>query len=142
VSDGAYNEGLRAFLADDFISALAFWTPIALEGHGQAAWRIGTMHETGQGVPQDGGIAAEWYERGATAGERQAMAALGALYLNGFGVPQDFARAYLWLSLAVARGDYGAMALRDRAAANLSRDQLAEVEHQVERRFSHLRQPT
>ena len=137
MSDGAYNEGLKAYLSDDFSAALACWQPLAESGHGPAAYRIGYMHETGQGVPADVTQAAHWYDKAAQAGDCEAMAALGALFFRGYGVPQDYSRAYLLLSLAVAHGARSAAGLRDRVAALLSRDQLASLEQEAGRHFEH-----
>lgn len=137
MSDGTYNEGLKAYLSDDFAAALACWQPLAESGHGPAAYRIGYMHETGQGVPADATQAAVWYDKAALAGYSEAMAALGSLFFHGVGVPQDYSRAYLLLSLAVAHGARSAAGLRDRAAAFLSRDQLAALEQEASRRFEH-----
>lgn len=137
MSDGAYNKGFKAYLEDDFATALACWQPLAEAGHGAAAYRIGYMHETGQGVPLDATVAARWYDKAARAGNADAMAALGALFLHGIGVPQDYSRAYLLLSLAVANGATSSMHLRDRAATFLSRDQLASLEQEASRRFAH-----
>jgi TPR repeat protein len=137
VSNGAYNKGIKAYLADDFAAALACWQPLADAGHGPSAYRIGYMHETGQGVPLDATAAAAWYEKAAGAGDADAMAALGSLYLHGIGVPQDYSRAYVMLSLAVALGATGSIALRNRAASFLSSDQLASLEQEARRRFAH-----
>lgn len=139
MSDGSYNKGLKAYLSDDFATALACWQPLAESGHGPAAYRIGYMHETGQGVPADVTQAARWYDKAALAGECEAMAALGSLFLHGIGVPQDYSRAYLLLSLAVAHGARSAIGPRDRAAGFLSRDQLAALEQEAGRRFEHRR---
>jgi uncharacterized protein len=139
VSDGAYNEGLKAYLCDDFATALACWQPLAEAGHGPSAYRIGYMHATGQGLPADVTEAARWYDKAARAGEPEAMTALGALFLNGIGVPQNYSRAYVLLSLAAAHGDHDAVGLRDRAASFLSSDQLATLEQEAGRRFEHSR---
>ena len=136
--DGAYNEGLKAWLSDDFTAAMAYWQPLAESGHGPAAYRIGYMHETGQGVPADITEAARWYERASLAGESEAMAALGSLFLHGTGVPQDYSRAYLLLNLAAACGARQAAALRDRAAQFLSHEELAALEQEAGRRFEAL----
>lgn len=138
MSDGAYNEGLKAYLDDDFAGALAHWLPLARAGHGPTAFRVGQMSEFGQGLPRDPAVAATWYEKGALAGDSDAMAALGMLYLHGLGVSQSYADAYLWLSMAAACGKVSVISLRERAASQLSRGQLTEMEHQTRRRLDHL----
>ena len=139
MSESAYNDGLKAYLTDDFETALACWVPLAEAGHGPAAYRLGYMHETGQGVSADIAQAALWYGRAALTGEGEALAALGSLYLHGTGVPQDYSRAYLLLNLAAARGARFAAGLRDRAAAFLSHEELATLEQEAARSFEALR---
>ena len=138
MQDGSYNAGLKAFLADDFATALAFWRPLAEAGHPRAIWRLGSMYATGQGLPHDPATAVRWYERAAELGCPEAMAAFGAMLIHGIGVPQDHERAYLWLNLAVACGETESRGLRDQAAASLSSDQLAEIEHECRTRFRSL----
>jgi len=137
MSNGAYNKGLKAYLAEDLETAMACWLPLAEAGNALAAYRVGYMHETGQGVPVDARLAARWYDKAALAGQREAMAALGSLFLHGLGVTQDYNRAYVLLSLASAHGAKGAAGLRDRAASFLSPDQLATLEREASRRFDH-----
>lgn len=136
--DGSYNAGLKAFLAGDVATALAFWRPLAEAGHPRAIWRLGSMYATGQGLPHDPAAAVRWYERAAGLGCPEAMAAFGAMLIHGIGVPQDHRRAYLWLNLAVACGESESIGLRDRAAASLSSDQIAEVDQECRTRFRSL----
>jgi TPR repeat protein len=60
-------------------------------------------------------------------GDAEAQYNLGFMYAVGQGVRQDFVRAYMWLDLAAAQGYPDAISYRDRVAANMTSDQLAEA---------------
>ncbi len=98
---------------------------------------LGIRYAFGNGVPQDYGKAAEFFQKAASQGLPDAQYNLGALYERGLGVPKDPARAVAWyrfaakqshaaaelsLGLAYANGDgvaqdYGEAARWFRAAA-------------------------
>src|SRR5436190_8733450 len=72
-------------------------------GNARAQTRLGFMHETGRGVPQDYVVAAMWYRDAAEQGEPGAQHLLGLLYDKGFGVPLDLIEALKWVNLAAGR---------------------------------------
>jgi TPR repeat protein len=98
---------------------------------------LGIRYAFGNGVPQDYGKAAEFFQKAASQGLPDAQYNLGALYERGLGVPKDPVRAVAWyrfaakqshaaaelsLGLAYANGDgvaqdYGEAARWFRAAA-------------------------
>jgi TPR repeat protein len=61
-------------------------------------------------------------------GYAQAQHNLGSMYDNGQGVPQDYVLAHMWFNLAAAQGREIAKGLRDIAAKNMTREQLAEAQ--------------
>ena len=58
----------------------------AKKGDAAAQYRLGEMHDLGQGVPQDYKAAVQWYRRAAQQGHAQAQFALAEMYKNGDGV--------------------------------------------------------
>jgi hypothetical protein len=77
---------------------------------------------------KDDGAASMWYQRAANQGEPVAQGFLGRMYEQGRGVPLDYVLAYMWLNLAAAKGDLRAKTNRDRIAAKMTRDQIAEAQ--------------
>src|SRR6185295_19171805 len=63
---------------------------LAAHGSARAQTQLGYRYQNGIGVPQDYGLAADWYNRAAERGEPRAQHLLGLLYDKGFGVPLDF----------------------------------------------------
>jgi uncharacterized protein len=62
----------------------------ALAGNGPTfalllEFSLGFLYEWGHGVPQDYGIAAEWYKKAADHGDLFAQGKIGAFYLQGQG---------------------------------------------------------
>jgi TPR repeat protein len=68
----------------------------------------------------------------AEAGVAEAEYDLGFLYAVGQGVRQDLVRAHMWLSLAAAQGYTDAVSYRDRVAAGMTAEQIAEAERLAE----------
>ena len=58
----------------------------------------------GDGVAQDTGLAAHWYEKAAQSGNVNAQNWIGYLYQTGTGVLVDLSRALHWYQLAAASG--------------------------------------
>lgn len=53
---------------------------------------------------------------------------LGTMYAKGQGVPQNFVLAHMWLNLAAAQGYADAVSYRERVAAQMTPDQIAEAQ--------------
>jgi TPR repeat protein len=81
------------------------WKALALKGHAQAQFRVGSLYDEGEGVPQDFKEAAKWYRLAATQGHASAQNNLGMLYSNGQGVAQDDKEAMRWCRLAADQGN-------------------------------------
>jgi hypothetical protein len=67
--------------------------------------RLGMLHETGRGGPQDYAEARRWYEKAASLGHWPAMVGLGRLYERGLGVTKDAAEARAWYQKAESLKD-------------------------------------
>lgn len=93
------------------------------------------LYDTGRGVPQNDAEAVKWYRMDADQGNASAQFNLGNMYCNGRGIPQDYVQAHMWFNLAAARfsgndKDYRekAVAARDRVAAKMTPQQIAEAQ--------------
>jgi TPR repeat protein len=74
-------------------------------GNASAQYRLGLLYAGGVGVPQNYGLAKEWFEKAAKQGHVGAQADLGMLYLKGAGAPQSAQMALFWFSRAAEQGD-------------------------------------
>jgi len=97
------REGIRAFLAHDYVTAARIFTDLAPHGNPVAQTYLGYMYANGKGVPQDFTVSAGWYSCASEQGVAEAQYALGLMYDKAQGVPQDFVAAYALLNLAVAK---------------------------------------
>ena len=70
--------------------------------------------------------AVRWFRLAAEQGDAQFN--LGVRYANGQGVPQDDVSAHMWLHLAAATGQVEARTVRERVAASMTREQIAEAQ--------------
>ena len=117
-------------LADCWLhEAVTGYKKMAQEGHDSAQYRLGVLYEYGLGVEPDKKAAVHWYHLAADQGNPDAQYKLGYLYALGEGTPQDYLHAHIWANLAGANGHERAAALRDRIAANMSNDQIANAQH-------------
>lgn len=121
--------GDAAFSVGDYATAYREWSQAVSNGDASAMAALGTLYDTGHGVPQDFARALEWYRQAAEAGNVRGMFNTGAMYDNGRGTLVDRAEALRWYARAAERG-YGRAAFsagliyrdgdgvpRDRAAA-------------------------
>ena len=56
-----FEDGVRAYLAQEYSAALDFWRPLAEEGNAPAQFGMGLSYENGRGVERDPTQAAVWY---------------------------------------------------------------------------------
>lgn len=96
-----YREGRH--VGGDSQRAAQMYRALA-ERNSYAAWRLGQMLESGDGVPYNIGEALRLYRRAAESGFGGAQNSLGNLYLIGAGVVQDYASARAWYEKAAASG--------------------------------------
>jgi TPR repeat protein len=99
-----YAEGLEAYQAGDYETALQEWRPLAEQGNVGAQFNLGIMYRNGNGVIQDNAEAANWYRLAAEQGNADAQYNLGVMYKNGRGVVQDYAAAVDWYRKAAEQG--------------------------------------
>ena len=129
---GQYQLGLAYFagrgVPQDRTEGLLRCRRAAEQGFAAAQHFLALTYGVGRGVPQDYVEAARWYRRAAEQGNRDGQLGLGMAYAIGRGVPQDYVTAHTWLNLAAAAGDEEASAWRDRIAAGMTRDQVAEAQ--------------
>ncbi len=103
-ADAKFEDGVQAYLAQDYGAALDAWRPLAEDGHAEAQFGIGLCYENGRSVKRDLTLAAVWYRKAAEQGLDEAQFNLGNLYLNAQGVPQDLVEAVRWFRRAAEQG--------------------------------------
>ena len=92
---------------------------------------LARMYYLGWGVPRNLVEAARWRRKAADQGYAGAQVWLGNNYRDGEGVPRSYVLAYMWYSLAAASPigiGYDAPGSRDRLAARMTPDQIAEAQ--------------
>jgi TPR repeat protein len=94
----------------DFQKAYGYFERAAGEGHRDARFRLGEMHEKGEGVPVTQVEAAYHYRLAALDHHPEALKRLVDFYLQGKGGAQDMDRAQFWLRRMYENGDIGALA--------------------------------
>ena len=86
-SSAGFQKGVKAYRADDYVAAVAEWTPLAEVGDASAQAALGYMYAEGIGISQDDARAVEWYRRAAEGdfaiAQYFAQFALGALSYEG-----------------------------------------------------------
>ncbi len=100
-----FQAGLDAHKRGDYKAALHELRPLAERGDAVSQFQLGTMYDSGKGVPQDYVTARQWYEKAANQGDALAQLMLGAIYYDGRGVPKDYGQALRWLNLAANQGN-------------------------------------
>ena len=71
------KDGVDAWQAGDYQTAVAEWRPLAIAGDADAQFNLGQAYKLGRGVPADLGQAEAWYRRAAKQGHLQAEDNLG-----------------------------------------------------------------
>ncbi len=123
-----FASGVKAYENRDFATAYKDWLEVAQKGNATAQFNLGLLYYEGQGVPQDFGEAAHWFEQAADHGYAKAQYNLGSMYGIGKGVKRDYGIAYKWMSLCAATGDEKCVAQRDLIAQKLSASKLATAQ--------------
>jgi uncharacterized protein len=72
----------------------------AEQGNATAQNRLGLLYTQGQGIPQDRGLAKQWFEKAAEQGNAGAQVNLGTLYLLGQGALDSDQMALFWFRQA------------------------------------------
>ncbi len=97
---GQLEDGIAAYEAKDYSSALSLLRPLAESGDAEAAYLLGNMTSFGWGVQKDDVQGADWYERAAAAGHTKALFNLGIAYYRGEGRPLDRTKAFTLIEQA------------------------------------------
>jgi hypothetical protein len=103
------SKAQRSLDEREFAKALPLLQKAADAGNPIAMNNLGVLYQSGEGVVQDYGRAAEWYLKAADAGNYDAMANLGCLYRDGKSVAQDYGKAREWFQKAADAGNSLAM---------------------------------
>ena len=104
VAAGPLEDGLTAYRAHDYATALELWRPLAEKGVAAAQYQLGTLYAEGRGVEQSDATAAVWYKRAAEQGDAAAQYNLAVSYAEGLGVDKDDANAVKWFRRAAEQG--------------------------------------
>ena len=112
--------------ADD-AAAFQEWTALAEQGDVVAQFNLAYLYDSGIGVAQDQGLAANWYRKAAEQGDADALFNLAVLFANGEGVTQDFVVAYLLFDVA-ATADPEAAQQRDIVSNHMTSAQVDQAE--------------
>ncbi|MGM0702891.1 MAG: peptidoglycan-binding protein [Pseudomonadota bacterium] len=78
-ADYRYTDAQRSYERQEYRQALQMFDQLATTGNADAQYRLGQMHEAGQGTPQDYVQAHKWYNLAAARGHRQAATARDAV---------------------------------------------------------------
>lgn len=103
--DKIYAQANQAYDAGEIHLAYRLWQGIAEQDHADAAFKLGMLHDRGDGVEHDASIAAHWYLRAALVGHHYAQHNLGVAYANGDGVEIDIRAAISWWQRAAEQGN-------------------------------------
>jgi Sel1 repeat len=93
------SAGEKAYLNDDYQTALKLLQPLADQGNAEAQYDVGTMYKMGWGVKQDYTETAKWFRKAADQGDWEAQHEFGLLYHFGQGVTRDAEEAAFWTEL-------------------------------------------
>ena len=111
-----FGDGVAAFSAGDFSTALRVWRTLAEQGNPKAQTGVGVIYYTGRGVPPDYGEAVKWFKLAAGQGDADALYNLGVMFAYGFGVEPDRATSEQYYRFAANQGHKEALkALRETA---------------------------
>jgi TPR repeat protein len=103
-SQADFQAGLAAYNRGDYETAFQLLQPLAEQGDATAQYKLGVMHNFGQGVRLNYHEAMRWYRKAAEQGHHDAQHMVGAMYANGEGVWRDYAEAAKWFRLAADQG--------------------------------------
>lgn len=122
--------------------AIAACTQAAEEGGLDVAVLLGEVYEEGfSDLEPNYWEAVKWYRYGAERGAYTAQLSLGMMYYHGKGVMKNLVEAFAWMDVGSSSGDPYVMNERDKVAAMLSEEQLAEaraLSARYEKLFSNL----
>jgi len=96
------DEGIAAFEAENFDTAVNEFLPLARAGQISAMTWLGRVYAEGLENPAQ---AFPWFLMAAQKGDAEAQTSVGELYAEGLGVEQDEEQALFWFEKAALQGD-------------------------------------
>ena len=99
-----YEEGKKAYLAQDYDLALKILKPLAENGNAQAQITLGLMHDYGHGVEKSASESIKWYLMAAEQGVPLVQHDMGVKYFQGQGVEQNYNEAAKWWEMSANAG--------------------------------------
>jgi TPR repeat protein len=81
-ANAGLDEGVAAYNAKDYATALKELRPFAEQGNAVAQYNLGAMYDTGKGIVRDNQQAEEWYRKAAEQGNADAQYNLGKRRFN------------------------------------------------------------
>lgn len=109
VSAGNSKDGLHAYNAAEYATALAVWQPLAEAGDADSQYGLGMIYGNGFGAAMDDALAMKWYGLAADQGHAQAQLNLAVMYQNGWGVDPNEEKAVIYYAMAAEQGVTEAM---------------------------------
>ena len=98
----------RWYLTEEYKNisqAVRYLTMAVYQNHDLAAYHLGKLYLTGEGIPKNTELAVRYLEQSARAGNQYAQYTLGKVYLIGKDVGQDKEKAYAYFWLAAEQGN-------------------------------------
>lgn len=127
-----YKEGLRAYRAKDYATALREFRPAADRGNARAQYRLGQMYERGRGVSPDTQTALRWYGLAAQKGHAQSMRGLQRVYRK-MGTTESYIEAHKWATLSLEKKPSEELAhWREWLEERLTYDDIAEAKKRAD----------
>lgn len=123
-----YDRGLG--VTEDIEQAIDWYRRAGEQGDVSAQYHLARIYAEGRRVPKND-QAAYWYRRAAERDDPDAQYYLSLSYREGRGVPRDIKQAYFWWLIASAKLHGRALQDRDKAEAELTATQRAEVQAQA-----------
>ena len=100
-----FEEGLNAYKAGDFTTAIKEWTPLAETGNAKAQGQLARLYFRGEGVAKDPKQSANWARKAADQGDANGQNLLGIFIAHGeAGFNKDEAEGAKWFTKAAEQG--------------------------------------
>jgi TPR repeat protein/transglutaminase-like putative cysteine protease len=107
-SSTKFDEGVNAYLANNYKFAMTRLRPFAESGNAKAQAYVGSMYVTGRGVEHNYAEAIRWFLMAGEQGDAFSQSHLGYAYEKGLGTARDEKAAAHWYVKAAEQGDaYG-----------------------------------
>lgn len=131
-SETRFTEGLAAFDAGDYATALEIWETLADQGSGEAQLAAAQIYQDGLGVPANPRKARKLYERAARSGNAVGALNYAEFLFEGRGGPRDPVGAYVWMKRAAGQGRQWAVRQSRIIGQSLNAEEKQEAQQQLE----------